>query len=192
MQTHNVSAAIALAAALAFGSPRVVRAQEPVETGAAPAAATARTAAAEPEKKPDPFAFADFTWLSGNPRTKESPIDTKVFTGEFRVDTNFTYSFNKPIDDTIGGSTEIFRSGEFQVTQLGIGGDFHYDNVIGRVMTQFGMYSQTTPRNDASPARGQWQLADAYRYVSEAYAGYHFNALDGVNVQAGIFMSYVG
>ena len=59
-------------------------------------------------------------------------------------------------------------------------------------MTQFGMYSQTTPRNDASPARGQWQLADAYRYVSEAYGGYHINALDGINIQAGIFMSYVG
>lgn len=94
---------------------------------------------------------ADFTWLSGNPRTKDAPLDSKVFTGEFRVDTNVTYSFNKPIDDTIGGSSEIFRSGEFQVTQLGLGGDFHYDNVQGRVMTQFGMYAQTTPRNDASP-----------------------------------------
>src|SRR5712675_2003418 len=148
---------------------------------------------APPEaKKPDPFAFADFTWLSGNPRTKESPLDTKVFTGEFRADTNFTYSFNKPIDDTIGGSSEIFRSGEFQVTQLGIGGDFHYDNVQGRLMTQFGMYSQTTPRNDASPARGQWNLADAYRYVSEAYGGYHWDKMNGINLDAGIFMSYVG
>jgi hypothetical protein len=54
------------------------------------------------------------------------------------------------------------------------------------------MYSTTTPRNDASPGRGQWNLADAYRYVSEAYAGYHFNKLDGINVQAGIFMSYIG
>src|SRR5215469_1389595 len=30
-------------------------------------------------KKPDPFSFADFTWLTGNPRTSESPLDTKVF-----------------------------------------------------------------------------------------------------------------
>src|SRR5262249_17120252 len=57
---------------------------------------------------------------------------------------------------------------------------------------QFGMYSQTTPRNDASPARGQWNLDNAYRYISEAYGGYHFNALHGINVDAGIFMSYVG
>ena len=58
------------------------------------ATAAAAQPAAEPEKKPDPFAFADFSWLSGNPRTKESPIDTRAFTGEFRADTNFTYSFN--------------------------------------------------------------------------------------------------
>jgi len=54
------------------------------------------------------------------------------------------------------------------------------------------MYSTTTPRNDASPSKGQWSLADAYRYVSEAYGGYHFDVLHGINVQAGIFMSYVG
>ena len=105
---------------------------------------------------------------------------------------DYVYDFRHPKDDTIGGSSEIFRANEFQVTQLGVGGDFHWDNVQARLMTQFGMYSTTTPRNDASPARGQWQLADAYRYVSEAYAGYHFDVMDGINIQAGIFMSYVG
>ncbi len=59
-------------------------------------------------------------------------------------------------------------------------------------MTQFGMYSQTTPRNDASPGLGQWDLDTAYRYLAEAYGGYHFDVLNGINVQAGIFMSYVG
>jgi hypothetical protein len=149
-------------------------------------------AAARAQATAEPFAFGDFTWLSGSPRTKESPLDTKVFTGEFRVDTNYTWSFNHPADDTIVGSSEIFRSGEFQLTQLGVGGDFHHHGVQGRLMTQFGMYSQTTPRNDASPSRGQWDLASAYRYVSEAYGGYHFDALHGVNVQAGLFMSYIG
>jgi hypothetical protein len=149
-------------------------------------------APAPPAARPEPFTFADFTWLTGNPRTKESPLDTKLFTAEARVDVNYTYSFNRPQDDTVVGSSEIFRSGEFQVTQLGVGGDFHYDNVRARVMTQFGLYSQTTPRNDASPARGQWNLDSAYRYVSEAYGGYHWNRLNGINLDAGIFMSYVG
>ncbi|MBV9886012.1 MAG: porin [Acidobacteria bacterium] len=140
----------------------------------------------------EPFAFADWTWLNGNARTKDVPLDTKFFTPEIRADVDYVYDFNHPKDDTIGGSSEVFRSNEVQVTQLGVGGDFHYDNVRARVMTQFGMYSQTTPRNDASPARGQWNLDNAYRYLSEAYGGYHFNVLHGINVDAGIFMSYVG
>jgi hypothetical protein len=142
--------------------------------------------------KAEPFAFADFTWLNGNARTKESPMDTKFFTPEIRADVDYIYDFNHPRDNTIGGSSEVFRANEVQVTQLGVGGDFHYDNVRARLMTQFGMYSQTTPRNDASVARGQWNLDNAYRYISEAYGGYHFNALHGINVDAGIFMSYIG
>ena len=157
-------------------------------------AAPLPSASAEPEKKKptEPFAFADFTWLNGNPRTKEPAMDTKFFTPEIRTDVDYIFDFNHPLDHTISGSSEVFRSNEFQLTQLGVGGDFHYDRVRARVMTQFGMYSQTTPRNDASPARGQWNLADAYRYISEAYGGYHFDALHGINVDAGIFMSYVG
>jgi len=142
--------------------------------------------------KAEPFAFADWTWLTGNPRTKEAAFDSKFFTPEIRADVEYTYDFNHPKDDTIGGSSEIFRSNEIGLTQLGVGGDFHYDHVRARLMTQFGMYSETTPRNDASYSRGQWNLADAYRYVSEAYGGYHFDALHGINVDGGIFMSYVG
>jgi hypothetical protein len=155
---------------------------------------SAPQAAPAPDKKvpAEPFAFADFTWLTGNPRTKDSPIDSKVFTGELRVDTAYTNSFNHPRDNTIGGSSEIFRSNEIQLTQFGIGGDFHWENVRGRLLTQFGMYSQTQPRNDPSPSRGQWGLDNAYRYLAEAYGGYHFNKMHGINVDAGIFMSYIG
>ncbi|HEV2388116.1 MAG TPA: outer membrane beta-barrel protein [Candidatus Acidoferrales bacterium] len=149
---------------------------------------------AQAEKKPvaEPFAFADFSWLNGNPRETIIPLDTKLFTPEIRADVDYNYDFNHPQDDTIAGSSEVFRSNEVQMTQLGVGGDFHYDNVRARLMTQFGMYSETTPRNDASPVRGQWDLSGAYRYLSEAYGGYHLDALHGVNVDAGIFMSYIG
>jgi hypothetical protein len=140
----------------------------------------------------EPFAFADWTWLNGNPRTKTPAFDTKFFTPEIRADIDYIYDFHHPKDNTISGSSEVFRANEVQLTQLGVGGDFHLDNVRARLMTQFGMYSQTTPRNDSSPARGQWNLDNAYRYISEAYGGYHFNALHGINVDAGIFMSYVG
>jgi hypothetical protein len=142
--------------------------------------------------KVEPFSDWDWTWLNGNPRTKEAAFDSKFFTPEIRADLNYVYDFNKPKDNSIGGSSELFRSDEIQLEQLGLGGDFHYDNVRARFMTQFGLYSTATPRNDPSPAKGQWDLSDAYRYLSEAYGGYHVNAMHGINIDAGIFMSYIG
>ena len=106
----------------------------------------------------DPFAFADFTWLNGNSRQTEFPMDSKFFTGEFRLDTNYIYDFANPIDHTLVGSTNAGRTQEVQVEQLGVGGDFNYNNVRGRRFTQFGMYRTTTPRNDASPLAAQWDL----------------------------------
>lgn len=142
--------------------------------------------------KAEPFAFADWTWLNGNPRTKEPAFDSKFFTPEVRADVAYHYDFNHPKDDTIGGSSEVFRSNEISLTHLGVGGDFHYDHVRARVFSQLGLYSTATPRNDASYSRGQWQLDNAYRYLNEAYGGYHFDKLHGINVDAGIFLSYVG
>ena len=155
-------------------------------------ATPAAAAPAEPAPAADPFAFADFGWLNGNSRQTEFPMDTKIFTGSMSVDVSYADSFAQPKDHTLVGSTDSYRSNEFQLTDLSFGGDFHWKNVRGRIMTQFGMYSTGTPRNDASPSRGQWNLADAYRYLAEAYGGYHFNVLNGINVDAGIFMSYVG
>ncbi len=173
----------AAAAATAGASPAVSIAQAPSDSTAAASA-----------KKPriDPFSDWDWTWLNGNPRNKDIAFDSKFFTPEIRADVTYSYSFNKPIDNSMGGSSELFRSNEIQLEQLGIGGDFHYDNVRARFMTQFGMYSTATVRNDPSYAKGQWDVGNADRYLSEAYAGYHLNVLNGINIDAGIFMSYVG
>ena len=155
----------------------------------------APTGGASAQAKPgyvEPFSDADWSWLNGNARTKDIYWDTKFFTPEIRADTHYVADFNHPTDHSMGGSSELFRTFEVQLEQFGVGGDFHFDNVRARLMTQFGMYSSTTPRNDPSPGHGQWTLDTAYRYVSEAYGGYHFDVLHGVNVDAGIFMSYIG
>lgn len=149
-----------------------------------------------------PFAYGDFTWLNGAPRNKDTVLDTKFFTPEVRFDTHFMEDFNQPTDHTIVGATESFRSGEVQLEQVSVGGDFHWQNVRGRVLYMSGLFSSTTPRNDASSATGaapgntggvgQWDLQTAYKYVSEAWGGYHFNVNHGLNVDAGIFVSYIG
>ena len=139
-----------------------------------------------------PFAYADFTWLNGTPRNKDAVLDTKFFTPEVRFDTHFMTDFNQPRDHTMGGATESFRSGEIQVEQISVGGDFHWQNVRGRILTMDGLFATTTPRNDASAGVGQWDVRGAYKYVSEAYGGYHFDVNHGLNVDAGIFVSYIG
>ncbi len=151
--------------------------------------------AAKPAQKPEPsvpFAFADWTWLNGTARNKDAVWDSKFFTPEIRFDANYISSFNHPQDDSLGGSTETFRSNEVQIEQISFGGDFHYENVRARILTMGGMFGVTTPRNDASPGRGQWDLRGAYKYFSEANGGYHFNVNHGLNFDAGIFVSYIG
>jgi hypothetical protein len=139
-----------------------------------------------------PFAFGDFTWLNGSPRNHQPIFDTKFFTPDIRFDVHYMQDVNNPQDHTIVGSTESFRSGEFQLEQVSFGGDFHYDNVRARFLSMMGLFSTTTPRNDASAGVGQWDLSDAYRYLSEANAGYHFDVNHGLNIDAGIFVSYIG
>jgi hypothetical protein len=119
-------------------------------------------------------------------------FDTKFFTPEVRFDVNYLQDFNHPNDHTIVGSTEEFRSGEFQIEQVSLGGNFHWDHVQARFLSMFGLFAVTTPRNDASAAVGQWDLQGAYKYFSEANAGYHWDVNHGLNLDAGIFVSYIG
>ena len=186
--------AVAVAAAPAAAIPR--------PAAHAPAAPTISATLAEalqaPDAPPDhdtvtPWADIGYIgWLNGNSREEKPIFDTKFFTPEIRFDANYLYDTNHPKDHTISGSTEEFRSGEFQIEQVSFGGDFHWENVRARFLSLFGLYSVTTPRNDASQAVGQWDLQSAYKYFSEANAGYHFDVGHGLNVDAGIFVSYIG
>jgi hypothetical protein len=170
-----------------------------VAANAAPPTVPTGLQAPDPAPEVDndtPFAFADFTWMNATPRNKAPAFDTKFFTPDIRLDVNYMYDHNHPQDHTIVGATESFRSGEFQVEQISFGGDLHWENVRGRILTMYGMFATTTPRNDASSANiggvGQWDLQNAYKYVSEANAGYHWDVNHGLNVDAGIFVSYIG
>lgn len=200
--------------ATAFDRPAVDTPDTPVPAPAPDAATPAKPVPVVPDalSVPDagppgvdtftPFAYGDFTWLNGYPRNHDTVLDTKYFTPEVRFDSHFMEDFNQPIDHTIVGATESFRSGEVQIEQASVGGDFHWENVRGRILFMEGLFSTTTPRNDASSATGngagnvggvgQWDLQNAYKYVSEAYGGYHFNVQHGLNIDAGIFVSYIG
>ncbi len=166
----------------------------------APASVTVRIS--EALQAPDPVSGHDTVtpladvgyigWMNGTSRENSPIFDTKFFTPEIRFDMNYLQSTNNPKDHTISGSTEEFRSGEFQIEQVSFGGDFHWDNVRARLLSMYGLFAVTTPRNDASSAVGQWDLQGAYKYFSEANAGYHWDVAHGLNVDLGVFVSYIG
>lgn len=144
-------------------------------------------------QKGEPFSDIDQTWHNGSDRRDSSVFKSmKFFTPSVLMDINYNYSFNRPIDNTAVGSTAIARHNEVQLSALHFGGDLSYEGARARIMTQFGTRSTVVPRNDFSPYRGQYKLADVYRYLSEAYAGYHISTMYGINVDAGLFMSYIG
>jgi hypothetical protein len=148
---------------------------------------------AKAQQKGEPFEGIDASWQNGNDRRDSSVFkNMPFFTPSVLMDVNYTYAFNNPIDNTVVGSTALARNNEVQLSALHFGGDFNYKNARARFMTQFGTRSIVVPRNDLSPYRGQYKLADVYRYLSEAYAGYHFDKWNGINIDAGMFMSYIG
>lgn len=135
----------------------------------------------------------DLTWANGADRRTENIFpDAVYFVPSVFVDVNYTHSFNNPNDNTVVGSTALARNNEISVSAVHIGGDFRYQNAKARVMTQFGTRSTIIPRNDLSQFRGQYNLADAYRHISEASVGYQFESACSINVEAGLFMSYIG
>lgn len=143
-------------------------------------------------KEKIPFEGMDFTWQNGSDRRDSSVLAGRYFTGSVMIDANYTYSFNNPIDNTVVGSTALARNNEMQVSCASLGGEFNYLGARARIFSQFGTRSTVVPRNDYSPYRGQYDLANMYRYLSEAYAGYHFKKWYGINVDFGMFMSYIG
>jgi hypothetical protein len=171
-------------------SPACLAAQSASDTSARKQAAPADTT--KPAPPAEPFAFGDWAWMNGNNRQSKSVLETPYFTPTVMMDVYYAYNFNRPIDNTVVGSTAIGRSNEFQVALATIGGDFHAGNARGTLTLQFGDRTILVPRNDGTVLRGQYDLTTALRYIREATAGYHFDVMHGFNVDAGIFMSYIG
>lgn len=151
----------------------------------------AQTAASD-SLRADASKSTDTQWWNGGDRRSSPTLASKCFTPTVMVDVNYTQSNHRPIDNTVVGSTALARNNEIQLSAAHLGGDFQFEHARAHIVTQFGTRSTVVPRNDLSPYKGQYQLTNAYRYLAEANAGYHFNLLSGLNIDAGMFMSYIG
>lgn len=152
------------------------------------------TAQQDTAVKSEPYAWGDFTWVQGNSRLHKPVLDSKYFTGDVTMDMNYNFNFAHPVDHTNTGSTATFRCDEFNISYIEAGGDFHdpESGARARLMLQFGSRATGVPRNDNTPLRGQFDLYTALRFVTEGYVGMHFKKMHGINVDVGIFKSYVG
>jgi hypothetical protein len=147
---------------------------------------------AQKAPKPAPFAFGDFTWMNGQSRQKSQPLSNSFATVNLYLDTYYGYSFNHPKDDTIVGSGAVGRDGEWQINNATIGIDTNYKNVLGKITLQSGNQLAVTQDLDGTVNRGRNLSVANNKYIGEAVAGYHFDKLDGINVEAGYFYSYIG
>ena len=191
------NAEFAPASARAMAPAAIVAQPTPAIAIANPAAPVAQAAdtTTKPEKPEAtvPFAYADWTWLNGNATQQRRGLGFKILHSRDPHGHPLTSRISTIRRTTPWAVLPKFSGRtKFQVEQISFGGNFHWQNVNARILTMNGMFGVTTPRNDASAGRGQWDLRGAYKYVSEANAGYHFDVNHGLNIDAGIFVSYIG
>jgi hypothetical protein len=144
-----------------------------------------------------PFDGMDLTWVNGQNRQRAFPLTFQkdgetVLTGVALLDAYYNYDFARPIDNTHTISSSIGRHNEFTLNQASLGLESNYKNMIGRLWIQFGQMGSIVQDLDGSVYRGRNTSINNLKYVREAAAGYHFDEWHGINVEMGIFMSYIG
>ena len=161
--------------------------------GAARVSAQQTTAGRDTAPAKVPFAFGDFTWMNGQSRQKDFPLAfNKFVTASLYLDTYYSYSTNRPADNTIVGSATIGRHNEFQINLASVGVQANYRNVLFNLSVQTGDMLNIVQDLDVSALRGRNLTTLNLHNIREATAGYHFDKDYGLNVEAGIFMSYIG
>ncbi len=164
---------------------------------AAQAEKAAKKAAAEKSASDDriPFSGIDSTWVNGQSKQKTFPLGSwadGAITPSVFFEAYYAYSNNHPKDDGLTGTATVGRHNELQVNLAGVGVDWNYQNVIGRISVQFGSMLNIVQDQDGTTLKGRNLPASSLRYLREAVVGYHFDAGYGINLELGMFLSYIG
>ncbi|WP_116788666.1 outer membrane beta-barrel protein [Flavobacterium psychrotrophum] len=145
-----------------------------------------------------PFEGMDLSWINGQNRQTNFPLQLQdkdgetIITGVAYVDAYYNYDFHKPKDNTHTISSAIGRSNEFTINMASIGLETNYKNIIGRLWLQYGQMASIVQDLDGTVGHGRNTSVNNLKYIREAAAGYHFDVAYGLNVEMGIFMSYIG
>lgn len=144
-----------------------------------------------------PFEGMEINWINGQNRQQEFPLTLKkgseiVITGFAYLDSYYNFNFAKPIDNTQTISATIGRHNEVALNLASIGFETSYNNILARVFVQYGQMLAIVQDQDASVFRGRNTGINNLKFIREAAAGYHFNKWKGINVEMGIFSSFIG
>jgi hypothetical protein len=147
----------------------------------------------------DPPFSGDFSWLNGSNRQPESLLKVGPVVMSLYVDAFYAWQFSQPVDHTIFPTTTAPRHNElgFNLASLGIelpanAIDTATGGPIGQLSLQYGAITQAVGGQDTTVNRGFFLSNTALQLIRTASAGWHFHFLHGVNLEFGIFPSYVG
>jgi hypothetical protein len=194
---------------------RFARAQEPAPgappTPASSAPAPNPTADAPPPVNPGapgvskpldlrepPFDGEDFSWLNGSNRQPESLLKLGPVVLSLYVDAFYAWQFSEPVDHTIFPTTTAPRHNEFGFNLASMGIELPPNAIdsptggpVGQFSIQYGAITQTVGGQDTTVNRGFYLSSTALQAIRTASAGWHFHFLHGMNLEFGIFPSYV-
>jgi len=140
-----------------------------------------------------PFSEFDFSWINGSNRQPSSLLTIGPLTWSAYLDAFYAYQFSNPIDHTIFPTTVASRHNEVAINLATVGFDVTgLDGPIGRLYFQAGTNAETDAGQDTTVNRGQYLTTRSQLPIQQAAAGWHFHVLDGINLEFGIFPSYIG
>jgi hypothetical protein len=139
------------------------------------------------------FGEFDYSWMNGNNPQSSSLLGLGPINLVFYADSYYAFQFSQPIDHTIFQSTVAPRHNEISVNLLALGIEVaNVGGPIGRFYIDYGSNVDTVAGQDRTGSRGFFLSNSIFRNIQQSAAGWHFHALHGVNLEAGIFPSYVG
>jgi hypothetical protein len=138
-----------------------------------------------------PFGEFDFSWMNGTNRQPASLLVTGPLTWSIYVDAYYGWQFWAPVDHTVFPSTTAPRHNEIGFNLATLGVEINLDGPIGRIYLQYGSNVETDAGQDATVNRGFFLTDKAFQFIQQAAGGWHFHWLHGVNLEMGIFPSYV-
>jgi hypothetical protein len=182
MEDFAMNRCLALAFACVLLLPLPVEAQE---TAASP------TATEPPELVP--FNWGDFGWLDGSNNNPPPGTTVGPLTLEAMIDEYYAYSFNHPADHTAFPTISAPRNNEFNTNLVTLGVSVSgVKDVLGRLTLQAGNMTDTVNGADPSVNRGYFAGLSNLRYIRQAWVGYHLPINYGLNINVGVFPSFVG